>query len=80
MILSIPCNAASRPTVIDKDQPIESLGSMSCDEIFEAFDMYIKHYKSSIFGGESYDVFSRLKDIRIKIGTIGRHGSRLYYI
>ena len=52
----IPCNAASRPTVIDRDQPIKSLGSMSRDEIFKAFDMYIKRYKSSIFSGESYNM------------------------
>ena len=32
----IPCNAASRPTVIDKDQPIKSLGSMRRDEVSTA--------------------------------------------
>ena len=32
----IPCNAASRPTVIDKDQPIKSLGSMSRDKVSTA--------------------------------------------
>jgi len=36
----IPCNAASRPIVIDKDQPIKSSGSLSRDEIFEAFGLY----------------------------------------
>ena len=44
------------PLVIDKDRPIKSLGSMSHDEIFKAFNMYIKRYKSSIFGGESCDI------------------------
>ena len=47
---------------------------MSRDEIFKAFDMYIKRRKSSIFGGDSCDIFSRLDDIGIRIGTIGRHG------
>ena len=47
---------------------------MSRDEIFKAFDMYIKRCKSSIFGGESCDIFSRLDDIGIRVGTIGRHG------
>ena len=36
--------------------------------------MYIKCCESSIFGGESCDIFSRLDDIRIKVGMIGRHG------
>jgi len=34
----------------------------------------IKRCKSSIFGGESCDIFSRLDDIEIRIGTIGRYG------
>jgi hypothetical protein len=34
---SIPHNAASCPTVTDKDRPIKSLGSMSRDEIFKLF-------------------------------------------
>ena len=72
----IPCNAASRPTVIDKDQPIKSLGSMSRDEIFEAFDMYIKCRKSSIFGGESCDMWAPalvLPAERNSTDPIGRH-------
>jgi hypothetical protein len=32
-MIYIPCNAASRPTVIDKDQPIKSLGSISRDKV-----------------------------------------------
>ena len=48
---------------------------MNRGEIFKAFDMYIKRCKSLIFGGASCDIFSTLKDIRIEIGTIGRHGS-----
>jgi ABC-type lipoprotein export system ATPase subunit len=51
--VAIPCDAASRPTVINKDQPIKSLESRSRDEIFEAFNMYIQRYKSQIIGGES---------------------------
>ena len=51
-----PCKASSRLTVIDRDQPIKSLGLMSRDEIFKAFDMYIKRYKSLIFSGESCDI------------------------
>ena len=35
-VTAIPCNAASRPTVIDKDQPIKSLGSMNRDEVSTA--------------------------------------------
>ena len=34
-------NAGSRPIVIDKDQPNKSLGSMSRDEIFKAFNRYM---------------------------------------
>ena len=37
----IPRNAGSRPIVIDKDQPNRSLGSMSRDEIFKAFNSYM---------------------------------------
>ena len=51
-----PLQRSSRPTVIGKDQPIKSLGSMSRGEIFEAFDMYIKRCKSSILGRESCDM------------------------
>jgi len=68
-------NYVIRLTVIDKDQPIKSLVSMSRDKILEAFDMYIKRCKSLIFGRASCDIFNTLDDIRIEIGTIGRHGS-----
>ena len=50
---SMPRNAASRPTFIDKDQPIKSLGSMSRGKIFMGFNMYIQRYKSLIFSRES---------------------------
>ena len=49
---SMPRNADSRPTFIDKDQPIKSLGSMSRGKIFKGFNMYIKRYKSLIFSRE----------------------------
>ena len=49
----IPCNAASRPTVIDKDQPIKSLGSMNRDKIFKAFDIYIRECSVANFGSRS---------------------------
>lgn len=49
----MPRNAASCLTVIDKDRAIKSLGSMSRDEIFKGFNMYIKRYKSLIFSAES---------------------------
>ena len=53
---SIPRNAASRPTVCDKDQLIKSLRSMSRDKIFKTFSIYIKRYKSLIFSRESCNI------------------------
>ena len=70
-------NAASRPTVIDKDQPIKSLGSIRRDEIFAAFDMYIKCRKSPIFGEKSCDMSALvfiLPAEQNSTDAIGRHG------
>ena len=53
---------------------------MSHDEVFEAFDMYIKCRKNSIFGGESCDMRVPalvLPAERKSTDAIGRHGGQL---